>query len=172
MHGPGTDGPVRRSTNGQVSPGIRRLALLCVRPIAQESRRQTLTERAHAIGQIELASAPVPGFFYSRAIRRSAEPWTFGKVSMDLASSADTLGDITGQAKRVPENISAVNRPAGCDLSHVMSSVTCVTGRPLVVFVDEVRAAAFPSSWWKTTAVNVCRNIALVGTPKRVPRSD
>ena len=131
-----------------------------------------MTERAHAIGQIELASAPVPGFFYSRAIRRSAEPWTFGKVSMDLASSADTLGDITGQAKRVPENISAVNRPAGCDLSHVMSSVTCVTGRPLVVFVDEVRAAAFPSSWWKTTAVNVCRNIALVGTPKRVPRSD
>jgi 2-iminobutanoate/2-iminopropanoate deaminase len=98
-----------------------------------------MTEKPQAISPPELASAPAARFRYSHGVRRGTQLWISGQVSMDSAGSVVAAGDVTGQAERVFENLAAVLRAAGGDLSHVVATTTYVTDRSLLLPVNEVR---------------------------------
>lgn len=119
-----------------------------------------MTEKAQAIGPPELASAPAARFFYSHGVRRDAQLWISGQVSMDSAGSVVAEGDINGQAERVFENLSAVLRAAGGDFSHVVATTTYVTDRSLLVPVNEVRGRYLTTDPAPTSTLLVVAGLA------------
>ncbi len=119
-----------------------------------------MTEKAQAISPHELASAPAARFLYSHGVRRGAQLWISGQVSMDSAGAIVAEDDITGQAERVFENLLAVLRAAGGDFSDVVSTTTYVTDRSLLLPVNEVRGRYLQTDPSPTSTLLVVAGLA------------
>ena len=119
-----------------------------------------MTEKAQAISPPELASAPAARFLYSHGIRRGAQLWISGQVSMDSAGAVIAEGDITGQAEQVFQNLLAVLRAAGGEFSDMVSTTTYVTDRSLLLPVNEVRGRYLQTDPSPTSTLLVVAGLA------------
>jgi 2-iminobutanoate/2-iminopropanoate deaminase len=119
-----------------------------------------MADKARAISPPELAVGPAKRFFYSHGVRRGAQLWISGQVSMDSAGSVVGEGDINAQAERVFENLSAVLRAAGGDFSHIVSTTTYVTDRSLLLPVNEVRGRYLTTEPAPTSTLLVVAGLA------------
>lgn len=119
-----------------------------------------MSEKAQAIAPPELASGPAARFFYSHGVRRGAQLWISGQVSMESSGAVVAEGDIIGQAERVFENLSAVLRVAGGDFSHVVSTTTYVTDRSHLLPVNEVRGRYMTTDPAPTSTLVVAAGLA------------
>ncbi|NUK53183.1 RidA family protein [Streptomyces lunaelactis] len=122
-----------------------------------------MATKPQAISAPELASVPAAKFFYNHAVRHGSQLWISGQVSMNANGDVVGEGDITWQAEQVFENLSAVVRAAGGDLSHMVSTTTYVTDRSLLLPVNEVRGRYLASDPAPTSTLLVVAGLARPG---------
>ncbi|MEU9291795.1 RidA family protein [Streptomyces sp. NPDC048275] len=113
-----------------------------------------------AISAPELAPGPAAKFFYNHAVRHGRQLWISGQVSMNADGAVVGEGDITRQAEQVFENLSAVLRAAGGNLSHVVSTTTYVTDRSLLLPVNDVRGKYLTTDPAPTSTLLVVAGLA------------
>ncbi|MEW2399347.1 RidA family protein [Streptomyces sp. NPDC046862] len=119
-----------------------------------------MTTKPQAISAPELASAPAARFFYNHGVLHGRQLWISGQVSMDADGAVVGAGDITRQAEQVFENLAAVLRAAGGDMSHVVSTTTYVTDRALLLPVNEVRSRYLTADPAPTSTLLVVAGLA------------
>lgn len=83
---------------------------------------------------------------YSHAVSAGGLVFTSGQIPLDPASGQMVVGDIRVQTRRVLENLRAVLRSAGCDLSDVVRVGVFLANIGDAKAMNEVYAEFFPAA--------------------------
>ena len=82
---------------------------------------------------------------YSQAIRAGQFIFTAGQIALDQKTGAVIEGDITEQTKRVLENLKAVIKASGANLSDVVKTTVYLTNVENFTPMNEIYAQYFDS---------------------------
>jgi len=95
---------------------------------------------------------------YSQAVVTSGT-WIFtaGQIALDPISGSVVAGGIREQTARVLENLSAILRAAGADLSHVVKTTVFLADMGEFAEMNEVYARYFPGDFPARSTVQVSR---------------
>ncbi|HEX8143376.1 MAG TPA: Rid family detoxifying hydrolase [Pyrinomonadaceae bacterium] len=92
------------------------------------------------IKHILTPDAPAPGGHYSQAVIHNGLVYVSGQLPINPQTGEKVLGPIEEQTRQVLENIGAVLRAAGSDLSRVLKMTIYVSDISLWSAVNEVYA--------------------------------
>lgn len=92
---------------------------------------------------IHTDAAPQPGGHYSQAVVHQGLVHVSGQLPLDPATGLVVVGDITAQAERTLENVSAILTAAGSSLDRVLSLTIFVLTRDDWAPVNAVCARRF-----------------------------
>jgi 2-iminobutanoate/2-iminopropanoate deaminase len=108
----------------------------------------------------EVISTPdAPGSIgpFSQAIRANGFVFVSGQVALDPATQKVIEGDVAAQTERTLENVSAILRAAGSDLSKVVRSGVYLRDMGDFAAMNAVYARYFPSAPPARTTIEVSR---------------
>jgi reactive intermediate/imine deaminase len=108
-----------------------------------------------AVRPIATTNAPQAIGTYSQAIRAGNTVYLSGQIPLDPASGELVTGDMEAQVRRVFENLEAVARAAGGDLSHVVKLTVYLTDLAHFALVNRVMAEYFGQPYPARAAVGV-----------------
>jgi reactive intermediate/imine deaminase len=108
-----------------------------------------------AVRPIATTNAPQAIGTYSQAIRAGNTVYLSGQIPLDPASGELVSGDMEAQVRRVFENLEAVARAAGGDLSHVVKLTVYLTDLAHFALVNRVMAEYFGQPYPARAAVGV-----------------
>jgi reactive intermediate/imine deaminase len=108
-----------------------------------------------AVRPIATTNAPQAIGTYSQAIRAGSTVYLSGQIPLDPASGELVSGDMEAQVRRVFENLEAVARAAGGDLSHVVKLTVYLTDLAHFALVNRVMAEYFGQPYPARAAVGV-----------------
>lgn len=92
---------------------------------------------------------------YSQAIRAGNTVYLSGQIPLDPATGELVTGDMEAQVRRVFDNLLAVARAAGGDLSHVVKLTVYLTDLAHFALVNRVMAEYFSQPYPARAAVGV-----------------
>lgn len=92
------------------------------------------------IVKVQTADAPPPGGHYSQAIVHNGLVYVSGQLPIDARTGERQLGSIETQTETVLNNVAAILRAAGSDLSRVLKMTIYVSDIGLWRQVNEVYA--------------------------------
>ena len=92
---------------------------------------------------------------YSQAIRAGNTVYLSGQIPLDPATGELVTGDMEAQVRRVFDNLLAVARAAGGDLSHVVKLTVYLTDLAHFALVNRVMAEYFGQPYPARAAVGV-----------------
>jgi len=93
------------------------------------------------VKSIETDRAPLPRGHYTQAIVHQGLVYVAGQLPIDPGHPDRPPGDIRAQTRQVLDNVDAILRAAGSDLSHLLQVTVYVTDLALWAEVNEVYAA-------------------------------
>jgi 2-iminobutanoate/2-iminopropanoate deaminase len=108
----------------------------------------------------EVISTPdAPGSIgpFSQAIRANGFVFVSGQVALDPSTQKVIEGDVAAQTERTLENVSAILRAAGSDLSKVVRSGVYLRDMGDFAAMNAVYARYFPSAPPARTTIEVSR---------------
>jgi reactive intermediate/imine deaminase len=108
-----------------------------------------------AVRPIATTNAPQAIGTYSQAIRAGSTVYLSGQIPLDPASGELVSGDMEAQVRRVFENLEAVARAAGGDLSHIVKLTVYLTDLAHFALVNRVMAEYFGQPYPARAAVGV-----------------
>jgi 2-iminobutanoate/2-iminopropanoate deaminase len=92
---------------------------------------------------VSTSDAPAAIGPYSQAIRSGALLFCAGQIPLDPRTGQMVSGDISEQAKRVLENISAILRAANLNFGHVVKTTIFLTSMEDFQTVNEIYGSYF-----------------------------
>ena len=104
---------------------------------------------------VSTQNAPQAIGTYSQAIRAGNTVYLSGQIPLDPATGELVTGDIEAQVRRVFDNLLAVARAAGGDLSHVVKLTVYLTDLAHFALVNRVMAEYFSQPYPARAAVGV-----------------
>jgi 2-iminobutanoate/2-iminopropanoate deaminase len=113
--------------------------------------------RKQAINPPEVAP-PLKGY-YSNSVRVNAGPLLFiaGQIALDREGRMVGKGDLRAQAVQVLENIRAILRHNGADMTDVVNVTVYVTDMRAFEDIADIRLRYFPSDGPASAIVEVSR---------------
>ena len=101
---------------------------------------------------------PIRGY-YSNCVRVSAGPLLFiaGQVALDANGHVVGKGDVRAQTVQVLENMRAILRANGADMSDVVSVTVYVTDIDVLDQITDIRMKYFPSNGPASAIVEISR---------------
>lgn len=104
---------------------------------------------------IQTSEAPEAIGTYSQAVKTGNTVYLSGQIPLDPASMAMVEGDISVQITRVFDNLQAVARAAGGDLSNIVKLNIFLTDLANFATVNEIMAQYFQQPYPARAAVGV-----------------
>jgi reactive intermediate/imine deaminase len=108
-----------------------------------------------AFTPIHTDQAPKAIGTYSQAVRAGNTVYLSGQIPLDPATGELVTGDIEAQIRRVFDNLLAVARAAGGDLSHVAKANVYLTDLGNFALVNKVMAEYFTQPYPARAAIGV-----------------
>lgn len=101
---------------------------------------------------------PIRGY-YSNCVRVSAGPLLFiaGQVALDANGHVVGKGDVRAQTVQVLENMRAILRANGADMSDVVSVTVYVTDINVLDQITDIRMKYFPNNGPASAIVEISR---------------
>ena len=101
---------------------------------------------------------PIRGY-YSNSVRVSAGPLLFvaGQVALDAEGRVVGKGDVRAQTVQVLENIRAILRAHGADMSDVVSVTVYVTDIGVLDRITDIRMKYFPADGPSSAIVEISK---------------
>jgi 2-iminobutanoate/2-iminopropanoate deaminase len=104
---------------------------------------------------IKTADAPQPAGPYSQAIVSNGMIYVAGQVGRDPKTRALAEGGTAAECKQIMENIKAILKEAGTDLSAIVNTNIYLTDVNDFAEVNEIYGSYFPSNFPARTTVGV-----------------
>ncbi len=106
---------------------------------------------------VHTTEAPAPVGPYNQAVVVDRLVFTAGQIAIDPRTGKLLEGDIKAQTRRVLQNLAAVLKAAGSDLSQVVKTTVFLKNMEDFPRMNEVYAEFFPSDPPARSAVEVSR---------------